>query len=478
MKQPSFFLDDTTFVQFRDYIYELTGIHYTDGKRYLLDTRVRRRALDVGMADGPSYLDFLKNNPKREAEINQLIDQVSTHETSFFRHANQIKAFSHIASELIEQKRAAGKRKIKIWSAACSTGEEPYTLAMVLKELLGNESGWDITMIGTDISPGSIAQARQTRFPERNLRNVAEPYLSRYFVPDARDPLYQSLSNEIASMVEFQVLSLINSQQMSKFRDFDMVFCRNVLIYFDETAKKKVVDALWHSLCPGGHLALGPSDSLHGISEAFQRNEHSLYNFYQRPDVAADATTSTQRVERKELSKQAKRSDVAPLPSPARKPMATPPSRTESALSSGQSLRLKILIQRLDRGIRDLNQDLDTSLSKTIEAIGSVTDSLATLSDEDDLSPKVRSQLRVADRQLMRILLFLQVGDRAQQKSEALRAALQEMSDRLLGKEKEAPDLKVNISSFDENILPNDEQDQEASTDATMSQDDIDALFE
>jgi chemotaxis protein methyltransferase CheR len=467
MSEQAFFLDDRTFVQFRDYIYELTGINYTDGKRYLLDTRVRRRAQEVGMADGLRYLDYLKNNAQRETEVNLLIDQVSTHETSFFRHANQISTFAKLAAALIETRRAAGNRKIKIWSSACSTGEEPYTLAMVIKELLGGETGWDITIVGTDISAGSVEEARNTLFPERNLRNVTEPYLSRYFSADPAAPQHLRLSEKIASMVAFRVVSLINAQQMAQFRDFDIVFCRNVLIYFDDEAKKKVIGALFDSLAAGGYLVLGPSDSLHNISDAFQRSEYSVYNFYRKPAAEGQTAKSVARVAGRPVAKT--RSKLSPAPVPAS-------AASSSALSGSESLRLKILIQRLDRGIRDLSSDVDTSLSKTIEAVGSVTDTLSALSEESDLAPNLRAQLRTADRQLMRVLLFLQVGDRTGQKSEALRATLQEMSDRLLGEQKEAPDLQVNISSFDENILPEESGDEKGGE--SMSQDDIDALFE
>ncbi|MFT5377057.1 MAG: chemotaxis protein methyltransferase CheR [Candidatus Latescibacterota bacterium] len=467
MNKQAYFLDDRTFLQFRDYIYELTGISYTDGKRYLLDTRVRRRAQEVGMVDGSSYLDYLKNNPQREGEIDLLIDQVSTHETSFFRHVNQMKTFTTLVGELIKVRRAAGNRKIKIWSAACSTGEEPYTLAMIVRELLGDEIGWGITIAGTDISSGSIEEARNTHFTERNVRNVAEPYLSRYFNVNPTNPQQMRLSEEIAGMVEFQVVSLINAKQMAQFRDFDIVFCRNVLIYFDDEAKKKVVGGLWNSLTAGGHLVLGPSDSLHNISDAFQRSEYSVYNFYRKPGAPAKSVTPPKPANNQPSARALPTSSIPPPR------MASP----TSALSSSDLLRLKTLIQRLDRGIRDLNQDVDSSLSKIIEAVSSVADSLGSLSEEEDLAPNFRSQLRTTDRQIMRILLFLQVGDRAGQKSEALRAILQEMSDRLLGEQKEAPDLKVDTLSFDENILP--EESGSAGQDGeSMSQDDIDALFE
>ena len=137
-----------------------------------------------------------------------------------------------------------------------------------------------------------------------------------------------------------------------------------------------------------------------------------------------------------------------------------------------------MLIQRLDRGIRDLSQDLNDSLGKTIDAISAVINALEALGKCEGLAPGTQTEMQSADHQLMRVLLCLQVGDRTQQKTEALRATLQEPSDRLLGAEEDAPDLRVSISSFDENILPEDERDDGGKDDSAMSQDDIDALFE
>ncbi len=459
----TYFLDDQTFAQFRAYIYDLTGIDYTESKRYLLDTRVRRRARETNMDDGPSYLNFLQTSAENQSEIDLLIDQVSTHETSFFRHTNQIAIFEKIIDEIVDERRMAGNKRIKIWSAACSTGEEPYTLAMVVREKLGGETGWDISIEGTDISSGSIAQARRGRFSERNVRSTPEPYLSKYFRQD-KDPRFYTLTPDMANSVKFEAISLIDNAQTNARRDFDIVFCRNVLIYFDDVAKKKVLEMLWKSLVPGGHLVLGTSDSLHGLTDSFQRTQHSVFNFFLRapdstvPNTAAAATQGT--------TPTARAVEAAPsLPPP-------------SALDNSQSLQLKILIERLDRGIRDLSEDLNNSLGKTIDAVSTVTSTLETLVQNENLDPKSRAELRGADRQLMRILLFLQVGDRTQQKTEALRATLQELSDNLLGAEKEAPDLQVSITSFDKNLLPqDDEESDDEDDDGTMSQDDIDALF-
>ena len=447
----TYFLDDQTFAQFRAYIYDLTGIDYTESKRYLLDTRVKRRARETNMDDGASYLNFLKTSADNQSEIDLLIDLVSTHETSFFRHPNQITIFEKI----IDERRMAGNKRISIWSAACSTGEEPYTLAMVVREKLGGETGWDISIEGTDISSGAIAQARRGRFSERNVRSTPEPYLSKYFRQD-KDPGFYTLTPDMANSVKFEAISLIDDAKTDARRDFDIVFCRNVLIYFDDVAKKKVLEMLWKNLVPGGHLVLGTSDSLHGLTDSFQRTQHSVFNFFLRPPnstapnttaAATQATASTARA-------------VEAAPS-----LPSPPARDNS-----QSLRLKTLIQRLDRGIRDLTQDLNNSLGKTINAVSTVSSTLETLGQSEHLDPKTRAELRGADRQLMRILLFLQVSDRAQQKTEALRAMLQELSDNLLGAEKKALDLQVNITRFDKNLLPQDD-------DGTMSQDDIDALF-
>lgn len=448
----TYFLDDQTFAQFRAYIYDLTGIDYTESKRYLLDTRVKRRARETNMDDGASYLNFLKTSADNQSEIDLLIDLVSTHETSFFRHPNQITIFKKIIDEIIDERRMAGNKQINIWSAACSTGEEPYTLAMVVREKLGGETGWDISIEGTDISSGAIAQARRGRFSERNVRSTPEPYLSKYFRQD-KDPGFYTLTPDIANSVKFETISLINDAKTDAHRDFDIVFCRNVLIYFDDVAKKKVLEMLWKNLVPGGHLVLGTSDSLHGLTESFQRTQHSVFNFFLRPP------NSTARAV-----------EAAAAPS-----LPSPPARDNS-----QSLQLKTLIQRLDRGIRDLSQDLNNSLEKTIDAVSTVSSALETLGQSENIDPKTRTELRGTDRQLMRILLFLQVSDRAQQKTEALRAILQELSDNLLGAEEEALDLQVNLTSFDKHLLPQDDDESDDGDDGdddTMSQDDIDALF-
>jgi len=225
-------------------------------------------------------------------------------------------------------------------------------------------------------------------------------------------------------MVNFDVLSLVDEAKMKTMRNMDMVFCRNVLIYFDNDVKKKVLNSLFQSLKPGGYLVLGPSDSLHGLNNDFQRTPYSAFNFYQRPAASRPAASKS----------------TAPGFAPAVKPplAVTTPVAPSSTLQPGQNFRVKMLVNRLNNGLRDLSGDVDTSLTKTIDSFGGISQTLETIQKAEDLPSKVRSELNAVNRQIARILVYMQVGDRAQQKSEAMRGLLQELSDRIFGTDKEA----------------------------------------
>lgn len=454
MSEP--FLDDSAFRAFQEYIGQLTGIHYAETKRYLLDARVRKRAAAVGRADAADYLDFLQNDPRGKREIDALIDQISIHETSFFRHQKQIEIARNIIADLIAERRQSGSRSLDIWSAACSSGEEPYTLAMVVRELLAAEPNqWDLTITGTDISAAVVARARTARYGKRSVQGVPEPYLSRYFQLEPGDSQEYVLSADIVGTVTFRSLSLLDDFRMESMRNQDLIFCRNVLIYFDTETKKKVLTALWNALKPGGYLMLGPSDSLYGLSDAFQRTPHSVHNLFCRP-VEADEPPSSPPVI---------------LPTTAPKVKATAPS-------TSLSLKEKGLVMRLDRGLNDLQRDFGSALERTLDAVGEIADIIQELSSNDAANGQSRAALSRIDRQITRILLFLQVGDRGHQKMEALRGLVQELSDRTMGGAREAPDLQVSTSTFDTRILDESADPEEGRKDESLSQDDIDALFD
>ena len=460
MEERRFILDDQTYKAFRDYIQQLTGINYTDAKRYLLDGRVRRRMVEIGLDDGPSYLRFLQTDPRGKSEVESLIDQVSIHETSFFRHQSQIDILRDLLEELVAARQARGPQRLRLWSAACSSGEEPYTLAMVVRDLL--PSGWRVEIYGTDISSGVIAKARTARYARRTGQTVPEQY-ARYLAADPADKDQFVVVPDITRMVTFSVLSLVDDVKLRSMRDMDVIFCRNVLIYFDQDSKRKVLEALHQSLVPGGHLVLGPSDSLHGLNSPFQRTPHSVYNFYQRAAAPAAVAASVPT--------------TPPLPARKRRVEAPPPPAATPApvVSGAESFRLKMLINRMDLGLKNLNQELQDALVKSVDALGVISTSVDNAAKEREWSRQVESELARVGWQITRILQWLEVGDRTGQKVEAMRAHLQELSDRLFGADREAPDLRVNTGSFDHSILPT--ESEAAKHQGAMSQDEIDQLF-
>ena len=460
MNATGFFLDDQAFKAFQVYIYELTGIQYNDTKRQLLDIRVRRRATQAGLADGMGYLNFLKHNPNNKKEVEELIDQVSIHETSFFRHQQQIDIFQQLVSALIADRQGQGNQSLRIWSAACSSGEEPYTLAMVLRQLLGEGKGWNLSILGTDISSGTVEKAREAHYTARNVRNLPEVY-AKHFQPVPSDPYLVVLSPQITQMVKFEVHSLLDKKPAWK--DMDIVFCRNVLIYFDAPTKKKVLAALWAALRPGGHLVLGPADSLMGLNTEFQRTPHSAYNFYQRAQVPAAAKPAIS------------------APAPVKATMSAKRTAPAEAATEGKSfahhLKARRYVLRLDSGLRAIDQDLQSTLTRAIECLDELSTSTEQLGKAQELNRQTRSTVADASRHLMRLLTLLQVGDRSYQKIEALRVVLQEFSDHLFEGDAAAPDLGVKTQVYDQNMIPKDEEKEGESAEKPMSQEDIDALF-
>jgi len=476
------FLNDESFARARDLIYDLTGIRYADSRRYLLDTRIRSRAHARGFQDGGGYLDFLSSSPEREGEIDALIDQITTNETSFFRHRKQIDVLQEITADLIEARRRRGDRRLRMWSAACSSGEEPYTLAMVVAEALQGNSGWDVVIRGTDISPAEIGRARRGQYTNRQLAGVPEAYMARYTRQDPADPQHRLLAPSVMRMVQFDVGSLLDAAVMRSAAGMDVVFCRNVLIYFDHDSKKKVLDGIWQCLAPGGHLVLGPAESLHGISDAFQRTVHSAHNCYIRPLEPAAATAPPTAAPSASRASSVAPDRTSPT-SPAPTAFATPSSDERPA---PQTLRQKMLVSRMDMGLRDLQRDVGGSLDKVVDLLTGISDSLTQARESREWSQSLVSDLAAASRQLARALIFLQVTDRSQQKLEALRATLQELSDRTLGGQSGAPDLRVRSMTFNTEILTAPEEaDETQQPEATetgeeaeaLSQDDIDALF-
>ncbi len=450
------FLDDATFVALREYVRQLTGIHFADGKRYLLESRVRRRAQACGMMTAHDYLGFVRGGDGGD-ERKILIADVTTNETSFYRHGRQMDILRSVLAEMLSVRRAEGRRTLSVWSAACSSGEEPYTLAMLLCDLLPDIDAWDVRILGTDLSSRQIAMARQADFSERQIRTLPDEF-RRYI--EATTPGQWRPVAAILRLVEFAEANLTEAPPATG--AFDLVLCRNVLIYFDADIKRCALDRIEQSLRPGGLLLLGPSDSLHGLNSNFQRTPHSTYNLYALQSLDVDVR----------------------VPSEAAR-TSTPKAHSPPAAGAlvRPSLRSRMLALRLDRGLQDVSRDLDTSVARALDRVIEVADVLNALGSEQGMDAGHRAALRRAARQMGQILFHLQVGDRGQQKVEALRAVLQEWLDELFADGDGQVDLGVQTSRFDPAIMPDPadagapEEDKDAA-ERPLSQDEIDALFD
>ncbi|BDQ02873.1 protein-glutamate O-methyltransferase CheR [Ignavibacterium sp.] len=257
------------FSQWRTFIYEKTGIYFQDNKKYLLESRLMRRLLHLKMNSYQDYFNFVKNTPQGKYELRYLYDAITINETFFFRNQAQLDALVlKVIPELITEKRKSSQSKIKIWSAAVSSGEEVYSIAMMINDFIGHKyPDFEFELIGTDISNTALEAAVKGVYGEYSVRNVPIQFLKRYF---RKADNYYEISPMIKGMVEFRYLNLYEDIGIIGLGNVDVIFCANVLIYFDQNSKIKVINNLYRTLNKNGYLFIGYSESLHGISKAFR----------------------------------------------------------------------------------------------------------------------------------------------------------------------------------------------------------------
>jgi len=261
-------LSDSVFENFRKLIYDNCGIYFNDNKKYLLESRLLKRINYLGIESYEEYYDYLKFKPPGNRERKYLYEAITINETYFFRNQSQLDALVlKVIPELIASKVKSGKQRIKIWSAASSSGEEAYSIAIVINDLLRVKYPMlEVEIIGTDIDHTVIEAAKAGIYKEYSVRNTPAYYLKKYF--KSYDNNYEMIP-EIKNMANFKILNLIEDSEMRAMSNFDIIFCANVLIYFDLKAKIKVINYLYNSLNKGGYLFIGYAETLHMISKAF-----------------------------------------------------------------------------------------------------------------------------------------------------------------------------------------------------------------
>lgn len=262
-------MSDVTFREMREFIYSKTGIYFQDNKKYLLESRISKRLQVMRMDRFEAYLEFLKFGTGRDEEKKYLFDAITINETYFFRNEPQFEILEKtLIPELAKGKLAAGKNKLRIWSSASSSGEEAHTIAMIfLERIKPKYPTLELEVIGTDISPSVVETARKGVYREYSVRNMPKYYLEKYFTnSEGRFTVHDS----VRKLVRFEHMNLYDQARMRMMTNMDVIFCCNVLIYFDAKSKIQVVSNLYDSLNRGGFLFIGYAESLHGISTAFK----------------------------------------------------------------------------------------------------------------------------------------------------------------------------------------------------------------
>lgn len=252
------FLSDADFDKFRKIIYDSSGITFSDMNRSILESRLKEVLRNKKLESLDKFYTMLKSD---EDVLKEFLDSVTTNLTRFFRNIPHFETLkNYVIPELIKIK--ARTKLIHIWSAGCSTGEEPYTIAMMMKRYLPIDYKFEI--LASDISLKSLMVARQGVYDVARVNGVPEDYLRDYFIQNGND--YQ-VKKEIMDLIKFDYHNLKNDAKRS---DFDIVFCRNVLIYFDALAQKEVVNRFWRAMSPHSFLFIGHSESLFGMDTKFQ----------------------------------------------------------------------------------------------------------------------------------------------------------------------------------------------------------------
>ncbi len=269
---------DEQLALYAELIYRRAGIRLPPQKKTLLSNRVRRRLRETGIGDFEEYYHYLKGLPPDHPEWDGFLQEITTHETYLFRDASHWDWFQKTYLPGLAAAARAGGRPyaLRIWSAACSTGDEAFTAACCIAACLPHFQQWQIRILGTDIGMGAVAQARTGRFSDRAMRLVPAPYRARFFMKDPATNQWQARPT-LTAMTSFRQHNLLEALPE---RPFDLVFLKNVLIYFAPASKKKVVDHVRPLVQPGGMLVAGPAEGIGEMLKDFVKLQPWLY---QRP---------------------------------------------------------------------------------------------------------------------------------------------------------------------------------------------------
>lgn len=263
----------------RDLVNARAGMFFDEASLHVFERRLRDRLRTRGLADFTAYYQFLRFHREGTEELDEGIDALVTNETYFFREEYQLRAFrDELLPRLREKGLQSAHKRLVIWSAGCSTGEEVYTLAILLLSS-GLFDGWDLRIFGNDISKRVLGVARRAVYPSHSFRNTPPEY-ERYFENEGGG---RRVIEKVRALCQFGHFNLMERERSSVLGRVDAIFCRNVLIYFDLASRRRVIDTFFDRLHPGGYLMLGHSESLLNVSTSFELAHLSTDMVYRKP---------------------------------------------------------------------------------------------------------------------------------------------------------------------------------------------------
>lgn len=270
---------DADFEKFAEFFYRKTGIHFDAGKRYFVDKRLIERIESTGAENFRAWFVALRFEADG-AEMQRLVNAMTVNETYFFREAYQFECLvNHMLDEIVSRKRPGSR--IRIWSVPSSTGEEPYSIAIYLLERWARIEQYDVEILSSDIDTTVLQSAQRGVYSPRAVAQLPKPYLKKYFTPHGDNEW--RISRDLVSAVEFSRINLSEPADTRRFRDIDVIFCRNLLIYFDDLSRRVAAEAMFDALNPGGFICLGHSESMSRMSSLYTVRRFPDAMVYQRP---------------------------------------------------------------------------------------------------------------------------------------------------------------------------------------------------
>jgi chemotaxis protein methyltransferase CheR len=268
--QREFFMSETDFRLISETAYRYTGIVLGDHKQDMVYGRLARRMRDLGLSDFSDYCELIKNAD--HPEISKFINAITTNLTSFFRENHH---FVFLREKLLpELLQKNTDRKIRAWSAGCSSGEEPYSISLTLNEFVAMK-GWDRKVLATDLDSNVLKKAQQGIYEIERIESLSKEYKRKWFLYDKNHPDIVKVASALQDLVRFKRLNLLEKWPMKQ--KFDFIFCRNVMIYFNEETQVKLLNGYADYLKPGGHLFIGHSESLHSVASRFDSLGHTIF---------------------------------------------------------------------------------------------------------------------------------------------------------------------------------------------------------